>query len=120
MTGFEFLADTTTQLLIVAAFAGMFLDFVSGFAHAAMVHEISSVKMRLGLWHKLSFAGTILLGIYVQWITSVSDISAYLGFSVPATNVICIIICAIEVTSIYENLKKINPDIPQIFKGERK
>jgi len=120
MTGFEFLADHTTQVLIIAAFIGMALDFASGFANAAMKHEISSEKMRLGLWHKISFAGAILLGVYVQWVMSISDISLYLGFSVPATSVICIIICAIEVTSIYENLKKINPDIPQIFKGEQK
>lgn len=114
MTGFEFLADHTTQILMAAAVVGMVLDFVFGFANACMHHEVSSEKMRVGLWHKVSFVGAIILGVYLQWVESVGHISAYLGVDVPAVSVICVIICAIEAVSIFENLKKMNPDIPDL------
>lgn len=119
MTGFEFLADHTTQALMIAAVVGMVLDFVSGFTNAAMHHEISSEKMRVGLWHKVSFLGVIFLGVYIQWVESLGHISQYLGVEVPAVSVICCIICAIEAVSIYENLKKMNPDIPDIGIDEK-
>lgn len=109
----DFLTDTTTICLIIGSIIGMVLDFASGFANAAMHHEIDSTKMRLGLWHKMAFCGCIILAIYVQWLESVSSISSYLGFEIPSVNVVCICICVIEITSIVENLKKMNPLVKQ-------
>lgn len=109
--GLVFLADPTTRLFILAAFVGMALDIATGFANAAMHHELSSEKMRVGLWHKFGFCALILLGIYVQWVETIGEISSYLGFDVPAIGTVCVCICAIEILSIYENIRKITPDV---------
>ena len=109
--GFEFLMITQTRLLILAACLGMCFDFLSGFANACMHHEVSSEKMRIGLWHKLGFLGCIALGIYIEWLQGISDIASYIGVELPTTAAICIVICVIEIVSIYENIKKINPQV---------
>ena len=60
------------------------LDYLTGLMKAAMQHDISSEKMRLGLWHK---SGLILV--------------------VPAA----VYIAVTEISSILENLGEINPEI---------
>ena len=114
---FDFI-DTTVIALIIAALIGMILDFVSGFVGAVMNHCISSEKMRVGLWHKLGFIGIIIVGIYAQWLETLVDLKAYIGFDFPSTQVICICICCIEIVSIIENLKKLNPDIGKVVHKE--
>ena len=109
--GLEFMGDMSTRLLILAAFAGMLLDIASGFAQAVKNDELSSEKMRLGLWHKCGFAGLIILGIYLQWVQNLADISSYIGMTIPTTAAICVYIVACEVISIKENLSKLNPQI---------
>lgn len=108
---FEFLGDATVRVLIVAALVGIVFDILVGLARAASKHELSSEKMRIGLWHKCGFLGLIVLGIYLQWVELVGDISSYLGFSVPTCSMVCVYIIATECISIAENLKDINPEI---------
>lgn len=116
--GLEFLGDMSTRLLIAAAFAGMLLDIASGFAQAVKNDELSSEKMRLGLWHKCGFAGLIVLGIYLQWVQNLADISSYIGMTIPTTAALCIYIVACEVISIKENLSRLNPQIDDSPLGE--
>ena len=116
MIGFEFLGDPVCRLFIIAAVTGIVLDVVSGLLQAIKNGELSSEKMRVGLWHKCGFLGLIVLGIYVQWVEGFADVSAYFGFDFPSVNAVCLYIIGTEVLSIIENLKKITPeiDIPNI------
>ena len=107
----DFLADLSTRILIIAAIVGIILDVVSGLARAIMHDELSSEKMRIGLWHKCGFLGLIILGLYMQWVEIVAHVSDYLGFSVPTCAGVCVYIIATECISIAENLKEINPEI---------
>lgn len=107
----DFLGETSTRLLIIAAMVGIVLDVISGLSRAAMQGELSSEKMRLGLWHKCGFLGLIILGVYMQWVQGVADINSYLGFSIPTCAAICVYIIGTECISIAENLRGINPEI---------
>lgn len=109
--GLEFLTVATTRILICAALAGIVLDVVSGLARAVMHKELSSEKMRLGLWHKAGFVGLIILGAYVEWVQGVMDVSSYIGFTLPTLGAICIYIVITEIISITENLIGLNPEI---------
>ena len=111
MYGLEFLGVMPTPLLILAAVIAMILDIVSGFLRAAKNNEISSEKMRIGLWHKTGFCGIIILGIYLQWVQALTEISSYIGVDIPTTGALCVYIIACEVVSIRENLANINPEI---------
>lgn len=116
MIGFEFLGEPACRLFIIAAVAGIVLDVASGLLQAIKNGDLSSEKMRVGLWHKCGFLGLIVLGIYVQWVEGFADVSAYLGFDFPSANAVCLYIIVTEIISIIENLKKISPeiDIPSI------
>ena len=107
----DFLGDLSTRVLIIAAIVGIVLDVLTGLARAIMHNELSSEKMRMGLWHKCGFLGLIVLGIYMQWVEIVANISDYLGFAVPTCAGVCVYIIATECISIAENLKGINPEI---------
>lgn len=120
--GFEFLADPSCRLFIVAALLGILFDVISGLLQAIKNGELSSEKMRVGLWHKCGFICLIILGLYVQWVEGFADVDAYLGFDFPSAQAVCLYIIVTEIISIVENLKKLTPEIkiPQIENGGEK
>ena len=117
----EFLADPVIRLFICAAFVGMLFDILSGFLQALKNGELSSEKMRIGLWHKCGFICLIALGVYVQWVETFSDVSSFLGFDFPSVQAVCLYIIVTEIISIIENLKKLTPEIDKLIpEGEGK
>lgn len=93
--------------LVVITICAMILDFITGFASAVKNADISSSKMRDGLWHKAGLCGLLILTYMVQFAMAHME----LGFDFPAVDAICIWIIATEVVSIIENLCIINPQI---------
>ena len=93
---------------IIACVCLMLFDIISGFIAAVKNREVSSTKMREGLFHKCSLVMSIVLAWCIEmFIMHVPD----LGFNVPLVIPVCVLIFGMEVVSILENIVKINPDL---------
>ena len=88
-------------------FAFIVLDFATGLTKAFATKTFTSTKMREGLFHKVGLILCMILGFLVDYAQGYVD----LGLSVPVAAAVCVYICLMEVTSIIENICKINPDI---------
>lgn len=93
--------------LVVIAVVAMVLDIITGFASAVKNKDLSSSKMREGLWHKAGFCGLLILAYLVQF----AMVHMELGLNFPAVDAVCIWIVVTEIVSIVENLCVINPSI---------
>ncbi|UWI18481.1 MAG: holin family protein [Bacteriophage sp.] len=103
---------------IVACLVMMVFDIITGFIAAWENKNINSTKMREGLFHK----GTLILLIILAWICELFVMHVpELGISVPLVIPACVIIFAMELVSITENVAEANPDLKgskllQLFK----
>lgn len=95
--------------LIALALVGVMIvfDYISGLAKAAMQHDISSGKMREGLYHKFAYILVMVLAEIVEHAQQVID----LGFAVPIVIPAAVYIVVTEITSILENIAAINPSL---------
>lgn len=89
------------------AFAFIALDFFTGLIKAFATNSFTSTKMREGLFHKVGLILCMILGGLVDFAQGHLD----LGVSVPVAAAICVYICLMEITSIIENVCKINPQL---------
>ena len=93
---------------VIACLCLMAFDVISGFTAALKSKELSSTKMREGLFHKCSLVMIIVLAWCIEiFVMHVPD----LGFNVPLVIPACVLIFAMEVVSILENIVKINPEL---------
>lgn len=83
------------------------IDYGTGVANAIMHSQMSSEKMRNGLWHKFAYIVVICTAALIEWGTQWLD----LGFELPLVTPVLISIALIEITSILENCVKINPEL---------
>lgn len=83
------------------------IDYGTGVANAIMRNQLSSEKMRNGLWHKFAYIVVICTATLIEWGTQWLD----LGFNLPLVAPVLISIALIEITSILENCVKINPEL---------
>lgn len=83
------------------------LDYLTGIIKAAKDHDISSTRMREGLYHKSAFVLTMALAEIIEHGQSVID----LGFTVPIVVPAGVYITLTEIASIIENLGQINPEL---------
>lgn len=94
------------------------MDYLSGIAAAASRGDLQSSKMREGLWHKLGEVVAILLAYLVAEEGHYIGLPYQIDLLIPA---VLIWISVMEITSIFENLAILNPDLAsagflQIFK----
>lgn len=83
------------------------IDYGTGVANAIMHNQVSSEKMRNGLWHKFAYIVVICTAVLIEWGTQWLD----LGFKLPLVTPVLVSIALIEITSILENCVKINPEL---------
>lgn len=95
------------MIIYVIAFAFIALDFITGLVKAIATNSFTSTKMREGLFHKVGLILCMILGGLVDFAQGYLD----LGISLPVAEAICVYICLMEITSIIENVCKINPEI---------
>ena len=93
--------------IYVIAFAFIVLDFLTGITKAFAISGFTSTKMREGLFHKVGLILCMILGGLVDFAQGYLE----LGISLPVAEAICVYICLMEITSIIENVCKINPQI---------
>lgn len=82
------------------------LDILSGFTAAASNGELSSKRLREGLMHKLAVVLAVALAVALEWEQTILPI----GLNVPIVSAVATYIIIMETCSIYENVKKINPE----------
>ena len=92
--------------IIVATLLFIVFDFASGFVQACANRNVSSTKLREGLFHKCGFIFAICFGLLCEWSMQFID----LGFDVPIATAICVYIILTEITSILENLGELSPE----------
>lgn len=92
---------------IFCALAFNLLDLLTGIVSAIKNKEITSSKLRDGLFKKIGF----ILCYAVGW--GIDTYGYLVGFelSVPTLPVVVLYSCTTELVSILENISKINPDL---------
>ena len=100
--------QSLNKLLFELTLIFIFLDIITGYLQAAANKCLSSNIMRQGFWHKLAFIFAILLAGLVD-ITANAGVN--LGFSMPLFECACGYTILMEITSILENIKKMNPQL---------
>lgn len=85
------------------------LDYITGVINAIMHHKLSSTKMREGLGHKFTY----LCVFFVAWFIDFEMKHIDIGFHSTLTPIVTMGIALIELSSIIENVGKINPELTQ-------
>lgn len=101
-----YLTESQAWAILMACIM-MFCDVVTGFACAAISHNIMSSKMREGIFHKAMMLIIIVisytLGVGLQHVSGCQ-------LNIPTTEVVCIYVVVMEITSVFENIAKVWPE----------
>lgn len=95
------------EMLAVLVFITM--DYITGIVSAIMHGNLSSTKMRKGLGHKFADLCVFFIAWFIDFEMNHIDI----GFHSTLTPIVTIGIVLIELSSIIENIGKINPELAQ-------
>lgn len=96
------------QNFVIVALCLIMLDVIVGFSNAVAHGEVSSSKMRSGLWHKL---GSMFLILVADVVDGALLGGVELGFQSPVLVAVCLYISLMEITSVLENVTKLNPEL---------
>lgn len=94
---------------ILAVFVFIIVDYITGVINAVMHGKLSSTKMREGLGHKFAY----LCVFFVAWFIDFEMGHIDLGFHTALTPLVTVGIVLIELSSVIENIGKINPELAQ-------
>lgn len=83
------------------------LDVLAGLLSAASRGDIDSSTLRHGLLHKLALVVAFALALVLEYAESILDIGACVPLVVPVATYITVM----EACSVYENLRRVNPDL---------
>lgn len=95
------------EILAVLVFTTV--DYITGVINAVMHGKLSSTKMREGLGHKFAYLCTFFIAWFIDFEMGHIDI----GFHTALTPLVTVGIVLIELSSIIENIGKINPELAQ-------
>lgn len=93
------------EILAVLVFTS--LDYITGVINAVMHGKLSSTKMREGLGHKFAYLCTFFVAWFIDFEMGHIDI----GFHAALMPLVTGSIVLIELSSIIENIGKINPEL---------
>lgn len=94
---------------ILAVLVFITTDYVTGLVGAIMRGDLSSTKMRQGLGHKFTY----LCVFFIAWFIDFEMKNIDIGFHTALTPIVTVGIVLTELSSIIENLGKINPELAQ-------
>ena len=94
---------------ILAVLVFIIMDYVTGTIGAIMHGNLSSTKMREGLGHKFAY----LCVFFIAWFIDFEMRHIDIGFHSTLTPIVTIGIVLIELSSVIENIGKINPELAQ-------
>ena len=93
--------------VFLITFLFILLDILSGVTQAVKNKTLSSVIMREGIYHKLSYVIAIALSALIEY----GVMHMELGFTTPLLMPVCVMICLTEIVSIIENVERLNPEL---------
>lgn len=88
-------------------FVMIVMDYLTGLMKAIHAHDVSSEKMREGLWHKGGFVLVMVIAEIIEHAQLVLDIGYAVPIIVPAATWIIIT----ETSSIIENIGALSPEL---------
>lgn len=91
----------------LAVLVFIIMDYVTGVINAIMHGKLSSTKMREGLGHKFAY----LCVFFIAWFIDFEMEHIDIGFHGALTPLVTVGIVFIELSSIIENVGKINPEL---------
>lgn len=94
---------------ILAILVFVITDYITGIIGAIMHKNLSSTKMREGLGHKFTY----LCVFFIAWFIDFEMAHIDIGFHSALTPTVTIGIVFVELSSIIENIGKINPELTQ-------
>lgn len=94
---------------ILAVLVFIIIDYITGTIGAVMHGNLSSTKMREGLGYKFAY----LCVFFIAWFIDFEMKHIDIGFHSALTPIVTIGIVLIELSSIIENIGKINPELAQ-------
>jgi toxin secretion/phage lysis holin len=94
---------------ILAVLVFVIIDYITGIISAIMRGNLSSTKMREGLGNKFAY----LCVFFIAWFIDFEMRHIDIGFHSVLTPTVTIGIVLIELSSITENIGKINPELAQ-------
>lgn len=97
--------ETLYPVIIALVFNAM--DIISGLISAVKNKEVSSSKLRDGLFKKVGF----IMCYFMGWLVDTQGMKIGFHFSVEILPIIILYVCTTELVSIIENICKINTDI---------
>jgi toxin secretion/phage lysis holin len=92
---------------ILAVLVFIIMDYITGTIGAIMHGNLSSTKMREGLGHKFAY----LCVFFIAWFIDFEMRHIDIGFHSALTPIVTVGIVLIELSSIIENIGKINPEL---------
>lgn len=99
-------------VMISVALALAVFDVVTGYVAAIKNGDLNSSIMRSGLWSKLGEVFAIVVAFAIEFAVSFyGDAFIHVGIDIPVTTGVCAYITVYELTSIIENIGKLNPDL---------
>ena len=93
----------------LAVLVFIIMDYITGIINAVMHGNLSSTKMREGLGNKFAY----LCVFFIAWFIDFEMKHINIGFHSALTPIVTIGIVLIELSSVIENIGKINPDLAQ-------
>ena len=98
--------------MITMALALAVFDVVTGYIAAIKNGDLNSSVMRAGLWSKLGEVFAIVVAFAIEFAVSFyGDAFIHVALDIPVTTGVCAYITVYELTSIVENIGKLNPDL---------
>lgn len=98
--------------MITVALALAVFDVVTGYVAAIKNGDLNSSVMRAGLWSKLGEVFAIVVAFAIEFAVSFyGDAFIHVALDIPVTTGVCAYITVYELTSIVENIGKLNPDL---------
>lgn len=94
---------------ILAILVFTIMDYITGIIGAVMRGNLASAKMREGLGHKFAY----LCVFFIAWFIDFEMKHIDIGFHCALTPIVTMGIVLIELSSIIENIGKINPELAQ-------
>lgn len=107
---------------VIGCLVFILLDMLTGIIYAFKSKTFSSSILREGFFHKVALVVVMVCAILIECL--VMHIPS-IGFSVPILVPACVIIIMMEISSIFENLVKINPvlennNLLKLFTNDKK
>ena len=99
-----------TSVLFIFTLLFIMFDVVTGYAQAIANKNIQSEKMRKGFWHKLAIILALVLAGAIDVLMG-TGVVLDTGISAPIFEAACVYVIVMELSSILENIKKMNPEL---------